>query len=370
MSSKYWINMHVLKYKVNSLINNKSFYISQDKPILIKNNSYNIKGSDDIISEEELNMLSSFYCKNYNFRDNILYISTNYIKNLDLIGAENVRLYMDGKLLGCMVSFLFPIKIMTSLIKEKRSYSERYKSYQIYDDVDIIACSSLLAVDSHHRGKGLGMNLIQESLQIHFNNGGLTAYFINATSRCSNSIPLETWYYPTNMEKLDAVNFNYPSRYKSKFLEKSQPFKYSKISEENINDVYKFFIESVKDKKFSLYPTSSFFTEWCKVYPSYYIYDEDSIKGFATYSYHICGFPNHGNLKVGFLIFYIGEPSLLDTLINISRINCDVFYLYEVGDLDKNTLSNSFCQRTSKMYINFYNTNIKLQQKDFYAPIL
>jgi len=43
--------------------------------------------------------------------------------------------------------------------------------------------------------------------------------------------------------------------------------------------------------------------------------------------------------------------------------------MYEIGDLNKNILSNVNAQQTAKNFINFYNTTIRLKSDEIFIPI-
>jgi len=47
----------------------------------------------------------------------------------------------------------------------------------------------------------------------------------------------------------------------------------------------------------------------------------------------------------------------------------DFLNIFEIGDINMTLLKSVFAQGSSKGYINFYNTRLKIKAEDFYAPI-
>ena len=250
------------------------------------------------------------------------------------------------------------------------SQSERSISNKT-DNSFFFGCGSYLILDKNYRGNGLGMVLIQESLQILYDNGGLGSYFINTVSRCDNSIPLIKWIYPLNLDKLDSCHFVYPNNYRNRFEigEKSEAIK---VDEINIKEVYDFYIEYMKDKKVYFSPSLEYYRKWIKMYPTYILKDE-KIEGLFSLRSNVIWYPTlRTNINTGYCITCIGKniDIVIKQVLYEAKKYFDVLIFYELGDVNSNNLNNIFAQKNHKAYINFFNTTFKLDKSEFYAPPL
>ena len=60
---------------------------------------------------------------------------------------------------------------------------------------------------------------------------------------------------------------------------------------------------------------------------------------------------------------------MLHASISQAKKMFDFLNIFEIGDINMTLLKSVFAQGSSKGYINFYNTRLKIKAEDFYAPI-
>ncbi len=365
--SKYWNNMEIFKkYKKND----NTLFLSQKRPAFFVKRDYTVLTSSKYLySDTELLKLSNFYSKKYKVgSSNIQQISLTDLKRFLNLYMEILTISRDKELTGSIISIYTPITIQTELDKTTIQTSERFNKVKTEKSI-MFACASYLILDEKNRGKGLGMALIQESLQKLYDHGGLGAYFINSVSRCDNSIPLNVWYYPLNLEKLDECKYDYPRDYKSHFLKNmSGDFNVIKVVQENSKFAYEFYFNWMSKKIFYFSPNYEYWQKWIISFPTYIVYSEENIIGL--YSFDSCNirYPiNQQNILTGKLLFCLGD--VLKAVLSTAKNLFDILELYETGDLNERYLKSVFAQKAYKKHINFFNTRIALKSSDFFAPL-
>lgn len=384
--SRYWSKMEILKNS-KKYIDEKgekdgkdNLFISQNRPVFFANKEhYNLlTSSKHDYTDLELDEISDFYCTNFRIEksNNTFKISKKDLQSYLNVLSELLIIKNQGKLFGSIISLHIPIMINTTLNKEvSTKYSDRFEYFKSENSF-VFGCASFLILDQEHRGKGYGMALIQESLQIMYDNGGLAAYFINSTSRCENSIPLYSWYYPLNFDKLDKCKFFYPRDYKSRFLNNLSKFenpehRIVKVENENIKTAYTFYMSTIKDKIFYFTPSYQYWERWISSFPTYLLYHCEKIVGMFSYNSYNVHFPsNKVELSKGNILICVGkQPETLQASLVKAKFSYDMLTFYEVGDLSKNLLNDIFAQKHGKSYINFFNTRLKINSLDFYCPL-
>lgn len=381
--SKYW------KLNRDPLSSNKGL-LSKDS----LSDDYSVRTS----SKEDINLteISNFY--NYNYRLDKS-VDTIQLSPIDLsrylnIDCEILTILKEDKLIGSIISMVVPIKSNTKIMVNKANLSDtnisdRFKN-KIGSDSTIMATTSFLILDRKYRGKGYGMALIQESLKILFDNGSSSAYFINSVSRCSNSIPLYTWYFPSNLVKLDEVKYIYPKNYKSLFTKDNNKNKIVKVDNTNAEKVLSAYLSLIKDKNIFFYPSLSHWKKWIESFPTYAVLDQSfqdqtfennssqdeltqNIIGVFSFNSNNVKYPlcNDSFLLNGYLLFSIGkQPETINGIIHMSKQLHDILILYEIGDLSSRLLSSVNAQKDGKRFINFFNTHTKFSSSQFYAPLI
>lgn len=367
-NSYYWNKMKILRENEN---NRKSIFISQEIPnFFVNKNNYDLKISSNYsFSENELKQISIFYKRNYKIEnDNAIFVEFETLKNFLNLNSEIVVIYKEERIIGMMISILIPFNVNTDLSKDVLiPSSERFKLYT--DEKNMLgACSSFLVIDRKYRKKGFGMSLIQESLQILHKIGGISAYFLNTVSRCKNSIKVNVWRFPLDLNKLDKCKFNYPKNYKSLFQIKTSEENIEIVDEKNLQIAYNFYINYIKNKKINFLPNLDYWAKWIKVFPTYIIQGKE-IKGIFSFYSNIINYPKYNeNINTGYLLFCLGENTLKNSL-NAAKKLFDILIFYETGDININEIKKIFAQKIEERFINFYNINLFLNPGEFYCPI-
>jgi len=365
-NSIYWNKMKILRQQNDK----NSVFISQYPPNFFANKNYILKCSSEYkFSAIELKNISNFYKRNYKIEnDNAIFVEFDTLKNFINLNSEIVVIYKEENIIGIMISIVIPFNIETNLDKNVLiSASERFKFYT--DEKNILgACSSFLVIDRKFRKKGYGMALIQESLQILYKYGGMSAYFLNTVSRCKNSIKVNVWNYPLALDKLDKCKFNYPRNHKSLFIIEPCEENIKIVDENNLQIAYDFYINYIQDKKIKFSPSLNYWSEWIKVFPTYIILDKE-IKGIFSFYNNIINYPKYNaNINTGYLLFCLGKNTLKNSL-HIAKKLFDVLIFYQTGDINIHEIKKTFAQKIDEKFINFYNLNLFLKTEEFYCPI-
>ncbi len=381
MRSEFWNKMEILRSSKQFATsqekksNSKELFISLDKPIFFANKyNYVVKtSSKNVCNEKEL---SQFYSSNFRIgkSNNTILVSVDEIRKFLYISAEILTIRIEEKLVGCMISFILPLQINVNINK--------YHKETIYDNIknntdnNIFACASYLILDKNFRGKGMGMALIQESLQLFHEYGGLGSYFINTVSRCDNSIQILNWYFPLNLEKFDKCNFPYPKDYKQRFEIREKGIgemreTREKVDENNIKEAHAFYMNYVKDKKVYFSPSLEYYSKWISIFPTYMVYDNKKIVGLFSFFERKIWYPSLNSTItsarcitcIGYDIDLIMKQTILE-----AKKHFDILYFYELGDVKSENLNKIFAQKDYRTYINFFNTTLKISGSDFYSP--
>jgi len=368
--SKYWKNLEILR-KDKSFKDDNSLFLTENPKIIPENKNYkmvvyNKENLEEIFFDE----IALFFNSNYSNSDKSKFIiDENIIKNYLNINSEIMTIY-KGKLVGEAFAFYFPVCVQTELKINNPKYSPFLEQLQSENSI-IFGCYTFLSVDGNIRNKGLGMNLIQESLKTFYKKGGLAAYFINKISRCENSIMFNNWYFPLNLEKLDRIKYLYPRNYKSLFRLNPIKEKIKAVNENNIIKAYDFYINIVKDKKFYFKTNFYLWKKWIKTFPTYLVFDNEDVIGIFSFHRVKRFYENfEETLNICDLILCIGEqPMTLKSSFIQAKNEFDIVYTRELGDLNEYILRKSNAQISGSAYINFFNTRIKLEKSEFYAPI-
>ncbi|MBA3286300.1 MAG: GNAT family N-acetyltransferase [Nitrosopumilus sp.] len=366
--------MKILRDKNHS---SQELLLSQEIPSVMKNNiEYSIKSTETHqFSDVELNEISNFYRKYHrvNNSNNIILVSVDDLKKFLNTKVQLIVMYTkEGEILGSIMTFIFPSNIDTNLNKKINvSLSSKILDFYGTHDFLLTACTSFLIVHPNYRKKGLGMVLIQESILSFYKMGGMLAYFMNNISRCNNSIPINIWYYPLNLSKLDSAKFPYPHNHKSLFIPKEDKRITQKVDNSNSIRAYEFYMNYVKDKKCKFLPGFNLWNKWVETFPTYIIINGNIIEGIFSFNnsmvwHSVC----MASLNTGYILFCLGsQPSTLNKSLIEAKKSYDILIIYPVGDLTDEHISKVNAKKTSKLYINFYNLNAHLTAKDFYAPL-
>jgi len=366
---KYWNNMNILRKRKK--IDYDNLFISNKNPNFHIDKKYNYQYEN--FSGNEIKKISNFYNNNYTVygNSNINQVNVDDINRYLNSCYELVTIKNSSQIIGCMFSIYLPMKINISINKNKNEDSEIFEHIKSKDSI-IFAYSSFLVLHYKYRGKGLGMSIIQKSLNIGYDKGCIGAYFINSVSRCDNSIPLFSWNFIFNFEKLDPLNNIYSNNHRKLFnIKENKNIIVEKVNNENLKKSYNFYNSYCENKKFYFSPNYEYWEKWVKIFPTYIVFENNKIIGVFCFEnkwiYHT---KSRNYIYTGHLVTCIGEqPKILNSALTTGKNIFDYLVMYEIGDLNKNILSNVNAQQTAKNFINFYNTTIRLKSDEIFIPI-
>lgn len=376
--SRFWINMNLLRKTVAGKEKKKeknSLFLSNEAPDIVDKKDLIVKNN----LENNLSKLAEFYNYYYmisktNFRIKIS--EEELSKYWNNLRTEIVCLYDKDSLIGSIISFAIPIQIISPLSLCNKDINETSfaKETKCKETDHFMACTSYLILHNKHRGKGLGILMIQESLKVLHSLGGKAAYFINRVTRGDNSISLPVWYYPINIQKLRNCGYPYPKLYtfslsSSPDITVSECSPYTDISKL----AFDYYTDYIKDKSFAFSPSYEYFNKWLSTFQSFLIFSKlENILGFFSIMVRPCYYPNHKEtINQGYVIMNVGTSNIKE-IVSICREKkiCDIINFYEIGDIKFNDLKEAFCQGAGNLYVNFYNLNLHVDTNNFYAPIL
>lgn len=377
-----WSKMLTLKSEDDE--NEKDeFIISQERPVFfaVDNFPFEIAYLDNgSLKLSCLEKVSKFYTKN----NLMLSGNMNRVKPIDLLkfinlDAELLIIKNKRKILGSILSILFPIAVQTDLkITDIVAKNDRYRNLiPCLSSVNNILFANTTFLNNHkkYRGKGLGMVLIQKSLQIAYEQGILCAYFLNTTARCANAVTIKNWVYPVNPDNLDKLHIDYPRKYRSCYtitLPENQ--KIIRVEKENMLEALQLYLKLVKDKKFYLNPDIQYWKKWIENHKTYMVQMDNKFIGIFSINKILTYIPTKKcEIEHGSVLICVGQqPETVRSLIyTCKEQNFDLLMLEEVGDLNSRLLSKIWAINTqTKDYLNFYNTRISLQPSEIYSPLL
>lgn len=251
------------------------------------------------------------------------------------------------------MSFFLPLHINNAenIIVEK---SDRFKKLCKDDDNLVFSCTSYLTLKKKYQGKGLGMALIQESLQMGYDNGCIGAYFVNKISRCSNSIHFK--FYGVELKSLNVPIHNLNS---------------VKVDKTNAEEALNYYLEQGKNLKTFFSPSLIYWKKWIKVFPTYIIKKNGlNIGLFSLKYYNIYISVTKKELKYCGNLLCIGQqPETLNALIHTCKKNYDFLNIAALGSIDEDMLKNLNITASNSNYINFYNCKMIISKDDFHLPI-
>jgi len=351
--SKYWEKMLILKEPISS----NSIFISQERPsFFVSKDLYDLINSfDHKIDKKRIKKLNNIYESFFTvYNDQKMLNLTKTIENiLDLDGLI-INIERKGKIIGCVMSVFTPVKINDFKEDLLINASERFNSLMETETDLMFGCCSYLVLKKKYRNKGLGMALIQESLQVFYDNGGLGAYFINTTSRCINSIPVCTW--ELNLSNINIINLGVDI---------------IKINQNNAEISRIYHKEYLKDKSLFFNPSLEYWKKWVNVFPTYMVQSSGKIIGlFSIKTYKTQPYRSNTIYNNCSTLICIGEqPFILDCMIQTCKHQYDILSIKEIGDVKQKDLIKIGAQKKFRNFINFFNITKKYYLKDFYLPL-
>ena len=370
--TSFWNKMKILSSSTDKIVNMDNLFISDEKPefVTIKQN-YTKKNR---YSEKDLQQISDFY--RYNFRlgksNDTIFVPKTELEKILAMRGEIITIYKEDNLIGSIISYEVPISINININVNDKINSTIYDDMK-YTSKDIIfGCTTSLILHKKYRGTGLGIALIQESLQLMYETGTKVAYFINNVSRCNNSIPITNWYYPLNLEKLDACHYVYPREFRNRFELTGENLSVN-VNNRNLNSAHAFYTEIMKKKPFYFSPSIDYYQKWIERFKTYVVIQNNCITGLYSFNHRSIWYPSLNTvLEIGYLITCIGFDTnfVIQQALLQGKKSFDLMVFQEIGDIKADNLDKIFAQRNFKTYVNFFNTPIRLKPSDFYAPVL
>jgi GNAT superfamily N-acetyltransferase len=345
--SKFWNKMFIL----NGETIGNDLFISQERPPFFGNKTYKHKSSfREDFSEKELLVLEKLYKNSFKIvNDNKFLVLASTIKNYMKLGCEISSISIKKKVIGSIISFLVPLHIKDAEVPIVEK-SDKFRRVCKNNNDFVFSCTSYLTLKKKYQGKGLGMALIQESLQEAYDNGCIGAYFINRVSRCSNSIPFN--YYLLNLQNFaEIVCFT------------------EKVTKINAEDALKYYFEKCKDLKIFFSPSLKYWKKWIKVFPTYLVKRNNMNIGiFSIKYYNIYISATQRELKYSGNLLCIGEqPVTFHALTNTCKLlQYDFLNVSDLGYINENSNENS---NENTNYVNFYNCKMKITKNEFNLPI-
>ena len=379
--SLYWDKMLILHDK-NSNKDENDLVISKEEPnFFAPMGPFTIHSVYEEKSDKIFNELSTFYSKNNVLSNgNMTQVSEHDLRRYYNVSVTEIlccRSKLSKKIIGSILSILFPIKLNIDNISIYRRDKSSRTKYLVENNPDVVlfAATTFLNASKKYRGKGLGMVLIQKSLQVAYEIGVICAYFLNTVPRCSNAVEIKCWVFPLNIKKHEQYRLGYMRKYRNYYLNlKSDGFEVQKIDNGNYKPSYYEYINLIKDKKFSLYPDLEYWDRWINNFDTYTVIINGKIQGiFCCIKYTIYAVSCGKYLDYGNRLICVGkQPETAEAmLLECQKSGIDILLLQEVGDLDEDLLHYIHAQKTKTSdYLNFYNTKIKLEAKDLYAPMI
>ena len=375
--SKYWSNMYVTSDQDNTEQpnsdnteqTNSRFVISTDPPI---------KYEDDKkvklyrgIKESEYQEVSSFYQK-YNDMStgNTTLLPVKELKRY--LAIENISILMrssNGMLVGTIICLMLPVK-------NKNDISE---------EVIMHGCTTFLAVHPALRGLGLCMALIRGLIEYGYEDGYYCDYHMVAFKIGTNSIPINSWYRPINLNRAKELGFLYDGhkdprnstkvrlKYRTKL---PNNHRYVQVSPDNknINTSLEYYKGLVQNRNFAFWPDEPLWALWVKSFPTYLIYKGDNEVGIISINTVYCVIKSREETgKIVFPIICEGNMgSVMLVLCNISyKLKYDVIYFHQHGDVTEKALESiNSIKTTTKLWFSLYNNRIKIQPEDIHLPLL
>jgi len=379
----FWDKMLILKNKEED---NNDLIISQQRPLFFamdKNFKFDLLCMCEktlTIDKKTLDEISNFYLENNLMSTgNINMITPDILMKYINHYSELVVIKNKNKIIGSILSLRLPIRLktdkdVTDIVSKTQLYNKLVPNNSDGKTL-LFGCTTFLNNHKKYRAKGLGMVLIQKSLQIAYDDGMLCAYFLNTKPRCSNSVPIKNWLFPVNPDNLDKYRIDYPRKYRSSyFIKLSENYSVILVDNSNIKESLDLYLKLMSDKKFYMYPDINFWKEFTKNHKVYMVkFDGEYIGIFSIDKLNVNIPSKKCNLDYGHVLFCVGkQPEIIKTMIYTSNLNnYDLLMLQECGDINRYFLNMVMAINTGHTdYLNFYNCRIKLSPSEIYSPLL
>jgi hypothetical protein len=302
---------------------------------------------------------------------------------LDMIGVL-MRGGQKNTLLGTIFSIPFPIKCHFKNKNENKNENT---------EILVHGCTSFLNVHSKLRGHGMAKLLIGKLLQVGYERNIYCGYQITSFAASPTSIKINMWYRPLNMLRSLELGFVFPHfneighfhENRIKYAcRKPKGFNINQITQSTILKAYNFYVniqnnESITNKRFIYWPNEEEFIKWTKIFETTYLVtnkENKDIVGLFTYKPFYCRMSDthiEARLCLPLLVVCKGHYNsiTLQSLIYMASQQCyDVLYCYQLGDLNRDCLTENSCiSTTNPSWFTLYNNYMKLQPEEISVPL-
>lgn len=374
MESKYWSEMYIS----DNNNDDKQLIISKDRPVGFDTDK-NIKLFVGI-NPENYDEVASFYQKyNQMSTGNTTLLPVDDLKRY--LSMNNISILMrssNGMLIGTIISILLPIKCNNTVITH--------------------GCTTFLAVHPGLRKMGLCMAMIRKLIEVGYEQGLYCDYHMVAFPIGDNSIPLNSWYRPIDINRSKELGFLYDgwkdprnsTKIRLKYNSKLPPScSYVLVDNTNCNVSLEYYLKIVEKTKFGFYPDKNTWQQWINAFPTYLIYQQTSNKqniknqnknkqnkivGLVSINTIYCIITQ--TKETGRIMFPIICDGDMDIVLKVTCSiaydkNYDVVYFHEHGNVTSDCLSRiNSIKTTTKLWFSLYNNRIKLDVSDIHIPLL
>lgn len=365
--SKYWSEMYIDRSEDKR---GSNFIISTDPPVKYEDNKKIILSYK--IDPCEYDEVCEFYRKyNKMATGNTTLMPRSILEKY--LSFDNISILMrsenNNKLMGVIISILVPVR--------------NSKNQNNTTELITHGCTTFLIVHPAIRNHGICMGLIRGLINEGYKKNIYCDYHTVHFKIGDNSISLNCYYRPINLQRSVELGFFYPDchnikmntanriKYNTKLPKSSS---YVKVNQNNIDESLDYYYRTTEDKKFAFYPDKSLWNKWIEGFDTYLIsYNEIIIGIVSLNTVHCIITSTNKEGRIAMPMICNGNMNnVLPVLIHIASINnYDVLYFQQYGNLTVNNLNEINCIKTDHtMWFSLYNNKINIESSDISVPLL
>ncbi len=279
-----------------------------------------------------------------------------------------MRSKQHGKIIGTVMSFIIPVRVKENNHTEIISHG----------------CTTGLNVIGPLRKLGMGLALQLKIASECVKQGTFCSYHMIPRKIGNNSVKLQPWSRPVNLQKIADAGFTFPGlgKLKPKTMKKlynvdiPSNYSYQKVTNSNMHEALDLYFKFLDENaKFAFWPDADLWRIWIDVFPTYIIMVDGNPTGLVS----AC--PNysrieHSNKDIKFLspVVCVGD---MDSVIPVFHHICEkldydcVYYFSLQGCIKEDVLKKYNCQENnSKDWFVLYNNRVSLELSDIHVPLL
>jgi hypothetical protein len=227
------------------------------------------------------------------------------------------------------------------------------------------------------------MSLIREITKIGYNNKIYCGYFIGTRKIGNNTIDLDKWYRPLNLNNLNTAGFTLPksknakndktdirSQLKYKTPWNSQ-YQIVRVTSENLDESLQYYQKEIEKKKFSYYPDTNQWNTWTSSFKTYLVTKDNKIHGLFSLGPIEVAIPETKIiLSFATLLLYTGNSIVFQAAVyQASLEEYDLLYGYIYGDITQEVVEHHHGFLMGSICFSLYNNNSILSKEDLSVPI-